>query len=1268
MPSLYRLKKINPLPSKSKSALGTFVPMLPYLLLLLFGCGTSKTAYYNDDAINWESRTTPTDREIEHTLFLVGDAGEIDDKESKTNYVISAMRKQVEAAGKASSIVFLGDNIYPKGLPKKDDPIREEAEQIISNQLDLAGACKGKSYFIPGNHDWNKMKKGGRKAVLRQEEFVESYFNDNKSKKKKVHLYPGNACGDPKVQKINSDLVFVFIDTQWWLQDWDEEKNINEKCEIKTRGDLLKRMEEIFLEHKNDEIVVLMHHPIKTNGTHGGNFSVAHHLFPIHEYKNLWIPLPILGSFLPIYRSVSGHPQDVTNAHNQELMYGLRDMAQNLRINVLFASGHDHGLQHFDHDKLQYIVSGAGGKYSYVRAGSEANYARSARGFARVDFYEEFEAWLEIYTVPEGGGEPVLEYRTQLREPRPGTVDPHKEYPPLTKKDTTLAANSNFGAGPFKRFILGDQYREMWTTPVKMPIIDLEITLGGLTPIKKGGGMASNSLRMSVEDGRHYILRSINKDYRKTVPDQFSNLRLINIMKDQNSASHPYGALVIPALSKAAGIYYSTPKLVYLQHQPALANYNELFPEEVYLLEERPSGDGWQDFEQFGNSENIVGYVDLLEILRTGKKHFVDQEWTLKSRLFDLLIHDWDRHDDQWRWATFDTEEGTLYRPIPRDRDQAFYKFRGVLPSLVATFLVKKFKGMKHEVKDVKNLSFNAQHFDRHFLNQLEWSDWETAIAEMQANMSDDAIDAALALLPKEVRAGHAEEVAEKLKSRRDQMPKYAKKLYRFLWKEIDIPGTDNDDIFEVKHSQDGSTRVQVFVHRKGKKKDDIARYDRTFHPKETKEIRLYGLRGEDKFNITGIGKGIRVRVIGGEDKDKVENESRFGKVIAYDNPKGLKIEKGDKGKIKDRRADGIEVNEYDRKEFKYNTSLPIVNLGFTPDDGFWIGGGINWTTQGWRKSPYKSKQSISASFAPGSRNTLQFAYKAHFPKILGRVDFSPNVNYSNPEYRNYFGTGNESVINTNISTPFNWVRMNSAEVAPLFGISSENGSRHLKFGPTFESYRIQNSPGRISQVFGVFNDNDFERHSFVGGLIDADFEFLDNKIDPKNGFSYHAQVKYLRSLGEPEGETRDLVTFDTHFNFYLTLLTRPHLVMANSVGYEKVWGEPEFYQFSQLGNNSNLRGFRNERFQGQSSFYHNVDFRLHLFDWENDILPMDVGLLGGMDNGRVWFDGEESTDWHRSYTAGLWMNVLDILVLQPHISFTDEEGNAFSLKMGFNF
>ena len=127
--------------------------------------------------------------------------------------------------------------------------------------------------------------------------------------------------------------------------------------------------------------------------------------------------------------------------------------------------------------------------------------------------------------------------------------------------------------------------------------------------------MASNSLRMEKENGKQYILRSIKKDYTKLVPPGFENLKLINIMADQNSASHPYNALIIPRLSQAAGVFYTNPKLVYLKHQRGLGNYKSQFPEELYLLEERPSGD-WSDAEQFGRSMftlMIAGCIQMFE-------------------------------------------------------------------------------------------------------------------------------------------------------------------------------------------------------------------------------------------------------------------------------------------------------------------------------------------------------------------------------------------------------------------------------------------------------------------------------------------------------------------------------------------------------------------------------------------------------------------------------------------------------------------------------
>lgn len=1227
--------------------------LIGLVLMAISACNTTKAPFYSDEAKLWQDANQPTSQTPVHTLWLIGDTGELDGDNPPTNYTVNAMTQLMDLSDKQSTAVFLGDNVYPIGLVDSSHVDREVCVKILQSQLNPLKDYMGQTYFIPGNHDWNKHKAGGREAIIRQEKFIEEYYDNDR-----ILFEPNNACGDPSVVKINKDLVMVFIDSQWWLQDWDKENKINRGCDIKTRGDLLKRVEEIIINHKNDQIVFMMHHPIKTNGHHGGYFSMKDHMFPLNHFK-LWIPLPGLGSIYPTFRQVTGSVQDVTNKKNQELVYGIEGIAKKWRVECIFAYGHEHGLQYFEDGKLKYICSGAGGKTSYIQKGGEALYARSQRGFAKVDFYDNFESWVSFYTVA-GPGEPAqLEYRRQLRTPRAGTQAEEKLYPPISIKDTTYAANPAFAAGGFKKFWLGDQYRDMWSTPVSTEVIDLESKYGGLTPIKKGGGMSSNSLRMQHESGKQYILRSIKKDYRKLVPENFGNLELLNVMKDQNSASHPFGALAIPALSRAAGVYYTEPKLMYLKHQRGLGNYNSQFPEELYLLEERPSGD-WNDDPKFGNSSKIIGYADLLDKLQSKKNHHVDQAWVLKSRLFDMWIHDWDRHDDQWRWATFEEGDKKIYRPIPRDRDQAFYKFRGVVPYIVSRTVMKKFKGMGHEVKDIAYLNFNGKHFDRFFLNDLEWNEWKTIVEQLQANLTDQSIEDAMKAIPQEVQHLRNEELISKLKSRRGHMMKMAKKYYDFISKEVEIVGTDNKDQFVINRHEDGSVSITQNIARKNG--ESITRFDRTFYPNETKEVRIYGGRGKDTFTITGSDKNkIKIRIIGGEGKDQLENNTKSG-IYVYDNKDG-----GMKwtGKVKDKTSKDISVNDYNRNEFKYNSDGYLFLFGSTPDDGLFLGLNYTWTKMGWRKSPFSSKHTLGFTTATGNQNAFTAHYNGHFVDKIGKLDFKPSIQADFRKNENYFGLGNES-LSTDRPTEYNWVRMQSVSVLPELVYNMSKVS-YLSFGPALESHDIKLTQGRVStdEVLG-FSSAELDRRFYGGVRLAQHLELVQGGSMPTNGIKLDMAIKYLHEADNSENVTQ----LDLGMVNYIQLLAKPKLVLANGIGYQKSWGDLQFYQHASLGNNTHLRGYRNARYRGESAFYHNMDLRMQLFTWDNTWLPMKVGMLGGYDYGRVWQKNEQSDKWHNSVTAGLWFDILGLVVVQPHYSWVGDEGedDAFSFKMGFAF
>lgn len=1222
--------------------------------IILFSCGTSRKPYYSDTAETWQLQEPDGQNKLIHTLYLIGDAGELDDTIQQRNYVLDAAATLLSQETEETSLVYLGDNVYPRGLPKKDDRDREMAERTLDAQLSVSQAHQGMTYFIPGNHDWNRHQSGGRKAILRQADYIKDH---QLAAQNKIKFYPKDACADPQVVEINRKLVYVFLDSQWWLQDWEGEKKMNRKCDVQSRADLLKRIEEIFVQYKNDEIVVMLHHPIKSSGKHGGNFSLKHHLFPLTEIKqNLWIPLPIIGSLYPIFRNVTGSKQDITHIKNQELMQGLDGVAKRLRINVTFASGHDHGLQYFDSDRIKYIVSGGGSRRDYTQRGGDASYARDARGFAKVNFYENSESWLEMYTVAGFGQTPILEYRTQLRQPRAGTVPEQQRYPPVTEKYKTVAASSSFGAGPIKRAFLGPQYRDIWATPVKAEIIDLETKLGGLTPIKKGGGMASNSLRMERENKQQYILRSIKKDYTKVIPPEFQNLKLVDVIADQNSASHPYNALVIHTLSQAAGIFYTDPKLVYLQHQAGLGNYNSQFPEELYLLEERPAGD-WSDAAQFGHTSKIISYADLIDVLTTKKNQYVDQKWVLRSRVFDLLIHDWDRHDDQWRWAKFQEGDKNVYRPIPRDRDQAFYKFKGVVPWYISTFMLKQFKTMKKDVKAVKHLAFNARHFDRYFLHELSWPQWEVQIRQLQAAITDEVIDAAMLQFPPEIRRmSDVSELAETLRARRDNLLDISRRLYDFLSKEVEISGTDDADRFEVDQRADGSVIIRHYVLRK--KKGDLLRYERRFYPSETKEIRLYGLRGKDQFIIFGVDQqAIKLRAIGGEGDDTLENQTQK-KVSVYDELDGMSWT----GPVSDMTSDVLGNNEYDRHGYQYNTSLPGINLGYSVDDGVWIGGSYAWTNHGWRKEPYQSKQKLSLSVAPGSRNTLLFSYQAHFPAGIGSLDFAPQVEVNFPYYENNFGLGGSSE-NPGRELEYNWVRMKHVNVSPLIRLKSGKSIR-LDLGPTYRYRDISSTPGRVVEDESeLFTPNALASRHYAGAMLDFEVGFVDRPNFPSNGFVFSADAVHIRELSKDETVTE----YNVQTQSYIQLLTRPKLILAHSFGYMRSYGDRQFYQYPALGNDRGLRGYRNQRYRGNATVYNQIDLRMKLIGWQNNILPMDIGVVAGYDVGRVYFDEEIDEPWSSSQTIGLWFDLLGTMVLQPYYSLTEEE-NTFTFRLGFHF
>lgn len=247
-----------------------------------------------------------------------------------------------------------------------------------------------------------------------------------------------------------------------------------------------------------------------------------------------------------------------------------------------------------------------------------------------------------------------------LFDPALGQINKNKAVPEdavehFDKPDSTVVVYPNgdiYQAGKFKRFWFGNNYREEWVTPIEIPLFDFRNENGKMKIIKQGGNFQTTTLRLEDEAGKEWVLRSVDKNASDRIPENIRTGMAEDIVQDQMSASNPYGALAIPGIADAAGIYHTNPRLVYLDRKNLPDGFSEKW-EGIYLFEERPDGNR-EDIASFGYSEKIVSTPKMIEKVTEKIDSRVDQKLFLKSRLVDMLISDWDRYEDQWRWASFE--------------------------------------------------------------------------------------------------------------------------------------------------------------------------------------------------------------------------------------------------------------------------------------------------------------------------------------------------------------------------------------------------------------------------------------------------------------------------------------------------------------------------------------------------------------------------------------------------------------------------------------
>ncbi|WPO79013.1 metallophosphoesterase [Flavobacterium sp. KACC 22761] len=1218
-------------------------------IVILYSCATRKAQYGKNVSANETENATDTIK-IAHTFYLVGDAGNAD--EAQAQQTLELLHQKLKKSSKKSTLLFLGDNIYPKGFPAdKNAEDKALAETKLTNQLKLAEGFKGKTIFIPGNHDWYN----GIKGLERQADFVTKYLNDKKA------FLPRKACPIEDV-KIDSTATLVTIDSEWFLEDWNNHPTINDNCEIKTREDFFDALEGILNKNQEKTVIIAIHHPLLSNGTHGGQFSMEKQLFPL-ENK---IPLPIIGSFINLLRKTSGaNPQDLQNKQYTIYAKRIKTLLQKQK-NVIVVSGHDHNLQYISKENIQQIISGAGSKSEAARAISENDFSYGGNGYATLTLYKSGDAKVS-YFGNENNKEKLLFEREiiKAKEINWGSDIPNN-FP--SKITTSIYTKDMTDKSMFHRFLFGQHYRKYYSMPIEARVATVDTLMGGLKPIREGGGHQSISLRMSDPKGREYIMRAMKKSATtflqsvafkdQYIVNDFEKTYTENFLYDFYTTSHPYASFVTGSMSDQIGLAHSNPILYYIPKQNGLKEFNAGYGDQLYMVEERPA-DNHLDAKSFGNPSDIISTDDMMLNLHKDEKYSVDQKEYIKARLFDILIGDWDRHSDQWRWGEYKQDGKVVYKPIPRDRDQAFVKYDGALLSLIMNMPpLRHMRTFKGDRINVKWLGREPYPLDLAFLRTAEEKDWIEQAKYIQENLSDADIDTAFKNMPKEVQDETVDEIKQKLKSRKKDLQKYAAEYFDVLSRTVMIAGTDKKDKFVINHNAQKSIEIQVY--RVKKEGDDLV-YTKTVTDDKTVNLWIYGLDDNDIFEVKGNHKSnIKIRLIGGQNNDTYNIENGR-KVIVYDfksKENTYNLSRGLGTKAKTQLTDDYDVNLYNYEKPKYNFIAGFPSIGYNPDDGVKLGFNLNYTVNNFKQNPYTQKHILNGFyyFATGG---FELTYAAHFPGLLGKWVIDVDSQLTTPNFAmNYFGYGNETVNNDDeFGMDYNRVRIRKFTVAGAARHVGRFGSE-FSIQPILQRLTVEETENRFIDIPGIINPNVFD--SQVYGALKAKYVFKNSDFvaKPTLGIYFMLSGMWATNLSDTK---QNFPTLESILGFTHKIDHNGKLVLATFLKGKAILNNNfDFYHGATLGGDTDLRGYRNERFLGNSYFSQSSDLRFTLGKIHKTVAPLTYGILGGFDYGRIWLDGENSRKWHQDYGGGLWLNAINLVTARiSYFQSPDEPGRV---------
>jgi len=1078
-------------------------------------------------------------------------------------------------------------------------------------------------YLVPGQAEWDNLKS---KKLKKLGDYLDDEYKGDV-------IVPENSCGAIEVKEVGDDVALVFIDSEWYFNDWEEDKSLNKGCTTSSREEFWTELGDEIGGLKAKRVILFAYHPIMRFDAKGGYHSASEQLFPLADIvPGLYLPLPVIGTLIADTRSYFTPRQNVMSTLYQEYSQGIKNVIKDHGQVTLITSEAKYNSVFTYRECLQLNVN-TNTDHNKVSDRGTLVYSSQIPSFIKLtltngqnsaSFYDLNHT--ELYTSNLNDENQYTDKINPSTLPRIDmsamTTRPIRYDEDLVNLNTTLFGNLN---------------KTFYQDSVSVPKLDLSTHLGGLTPVRLGGGMQTVSLRLRDSTGHIYLARSLKKDPEKSIPVSLRLEPFENVVEYYYMAANPLGFLTAQPLEEAANILHTTPKLMQLPLQPKLAPYNDEIGGEIILFRQRADGD-WKDKKSYGYSEDVISSSKMINAVNDNKGT-IDAEMYLRARLVDYMINDWDRHADQWRWAEIKEGDQKIYKPIPRDRDQVFSKFDGLVMKFLKPYS-PNFTQLRNwddhlTTKDVRWMHFKSAYLDNLVLHQLSNDQWQEQTDYLVTSLTEDVQNEALSRLPSSY-ASSIPEMKHNLKSRIDELQETSSKLKSELRYKSMVRGSNESDSIIININK---KEIEVAMY---SEEDDeyFEKFKNTFNESECNEIWIYGLDDDDTYYIVGDNTSkIKITLIGGYGKDRYHNLSKHNNIHIYDDHNNKNINEDGKTSVKYHRTKDKELHALNRFDITPTHTYIVPRLSYNTDDGLLLGAQYVWNKTGFKS---KSKHVLGTSYMT-QRSSLVFDYSYRTTDLLTDVSKYAEAYYSGTQRQLAYYGGNDSPDVTN--NEFYNVDLSDARLE--LGLSKmTNPISQISAGIYGWSVLVDqelDDPRYILEAPQV-DPNIFERNNFGGLKVDYTLSNFDNAWAPTKGARMQISADSRFLLDE---KVRSNLSLRFEYDYYKNIFFSERLIFSTKLRVGHIFGDFYLYEGNQLGGLQTLRGTVQGRYTGRTSFAHNTNLHFRLFDRIlPKFLPSAMGVTVSYDNGRVWSDYDISDQWLHSYGAGIWIKPLDIAVL----------------------